>query len=84
MAQHQGRKTSPNDVVTQAVDKIANVLSPKIVPVLSNSPAKRIENRSKCYKQLGELKSLNEAGILSDEEYDSEKEAIMLSLKCLK
>ena len=45
------------------------------------SPAKSIDNRSKCYKQLGELNSLKNAGVLTEEEYQTEKEAIMGTLK---
>ena len=41
------------------------------------SPGRKIENRSKCYKQLNDLKNLRKDGILSEEEYQSEKEAIM-------
>jgi hypothetical protein len=44
------------------------------------SRAKTIDTRSKCYKQLSELKS---AGVLTEEEYQSEKEAIMATLKKL-
>ncbi len=77
------RRTS-SDAVTQVVDKLANALSPKAVSSCGNSPAKVIENRTKCDKQLSELKNLNESGIISDEEYRSEKEAFMLSLKTLK
>ena len=79
-------KKSSSNAVVQVVEKLANVLTPKSSngPVQSNSPAKIIENRSECYKQLGELKNLNQSGILSDEKYSSEKEAIMLSLKSLK
>ena len=47
------------------------------------SPAKSIDNRSKCYKQLGELNALRSAGVLTEEEYQSEKEAIMATLKKL-
>ena len=39
------------------------------------SPAKSIDNRSKCYKQLGELNSLKSAGVLTEDEYQCEKEA---------
>ena len=42
-----------------------------------NSPAKVIDNRSKCYKQLGELNNLKQAGLLSDNEYASERETVM-------
>lgn len=47
------------------------------------SPARAIDIRSKSYKQLVELKNLKSSGILSEEEYVSEKEAIMASLKKL-
>ena len=47
------------------------------------SPAKSIDNRSKCYKQLGDLNELRSSGVLTEEEYQSEKEAIMITLKKL-
>ena len=47
------------------------------------SPAKSIESRSKCYKQLTDLKGLKAAGILTQEEYEAEKVAIMANLKKL-
>ena len=50
-------------------------------PPHATSPGKVIENRSKCYKQLIDLKSLKSAGVLSESEYQTEKEAIMTSLK---
>ena len=50
---------------------------------MASSPAKSIDNRSKCYKQLNELNGLKMAGVLSPEEFDTEKEAIMSVLKTL-
>ena len=47
------------------------------------SPAKSIHNRSKCYKQLGDLSELRNSGVLTEEEYLREKEAIMITLKKL-
>ena len=47
------------------------------------SPVKSIEGRSKCYKQLGELSNLKHSGVLSEQEYDIEKQAIMSVLKKL-
>ena len=47
------------------------------------SPAKSIESRSKCYKQLIDLKGLKAAGILTQDEYEAEKVAIMVNLKKL-
>ena len=47
------------------------------------SPAKVIDNRSKCYKQLSDLKNLLESGVLSQQEYTSEKVTIMGMLRKL-
>lgn len=69
-----------------AVQAIASALTPSRVATSipsTSSPGKVIENRSKCYKQLGELKNLRSSAILSQEEYDSEKEAVMDTLKKL-
>ena len=51
--------------------------------VSGGSPARVIDNRSKCYKQLGELRSLKDSGLLSEAEYTSERAAIMSTLKSL-
>ena len=48
------------------------------------SPARLIENRSKCYKQLADLKSLKESGLLTEAEYASERDAILNMLKRLR
>lgn len=84
------RKTTA-DVVSQAIGQLSSALSPRIVPLpstignasSSQSPAKVIDNRSKCYRQLGELKNLKQSGLLSEEEYIVEREAIMNTLKTL-
>lgn len=92
--QPKKKSDSVSDVLTQAVTQLASALTPKPGPVPSrshvgvtpqgnNSPAKVIENRSQCYKQLGEIKTLHESGLLSAHEYDSEREAIMSILKNL-
>ena len=47
------------------------------------SPARIIDNRSKCYKQPGELKSSKESGLLFNEEYTTKRAAIMSTLKKL-
>ena len=51
---------------------------------LGTSPAKLIDSRSKCYKQLIDLSNLKQSGLLSDAEYASEREAIMSMLKKIK
>ena len=81
------KRKSTSDVVVDAIDKLSQVLSPKVASPVRNhshSPAKIIESRSKCYRQLSELKNLHVSGVLTDEEYTSEKKGIMASLKSLK
>ena len=71
--------------LTEVATAIASALSPAPPSCgRGSSPAKLIEGRSKCYKQLSELKNLNLNGILSNEEYRTEKEAIMAILNTLK
>lgn len=79
------RKTAA-DAVSQAISQLSSTLSPRPAPSssLSPSPAKVIDNRSKCYRQLGELKNLKQSGLLSEDEYQIEREAIMGTLKELK
>lgn len=80
------KKKSTNLNAVQVLDKLASVLSPKTPPRSSphNSPVRAIESRSKCYKQLCDLKGLHTSGVLSYDEYLSEKEAVMQTLKSLK
>lgn len=49
----------------------------------NNSPLKNTDSRTKCYKQLSDLKSLLENGILSSDEYQAEKDIIISMLKKL-
>lgn len=53
------------------------------VAASGSSPAKVIENRSKCYKQLSDLKNLLDSGVLSILEYNEEKATVMATLKKL-
>lgn len=54
-----------------------------IVGSVGSSPAKVIDSRSKCYKQLSDLKNLLESRVLSEQEYNGEKATIMGMLKKL-
>ena len=47
----------------------------------TTSPMKTIDGRSKCYKQLSDLQNLKTSGVLSEEEFRVEKNAIMVTLK---
>ena len=80
------RRRSTADM-SQTITQLASAMLPA-TPSSSTahsclSPARKIENKSKCYKQLAELKNLNQSGILNDEEYDSERQAIMEVLKSI-
>ena len=78
-----GSAPKKRESVAEAVSQIAVALSPKVSSSTGSSPAKVIENRSRCYKQLSELRNLKTSGLLSDAEYDVEREAIMNVLKTL-
>ena len=49
----------------------------------TDSPGKIIDNRYKCYRQLGELKNLHESGLISEDEYAHVRECIMGTLRKL-
>ena len=71
--------------LTDFVKQLSGVLSPTSSnrPSPGTSPAKSIESRSKCYKQLSDLNSLKMSGVITEEEYKAEKDAIMSTLKKL-
>ena len=74
------------NVITASLSAKDNQESQQLTPRSSmsiSSPAKLIENRSKLYKQLSELKNLKGCGVLDDEEYAVEKATIMDLLKQL-
>lgn len=79
-------KNCLSEAFTQAAVAISSALSPRGPVNLGSgaSPAKIIESRSKCYKQLHDLSSLKESGVLTDNEYFDEKEAVLGVLRKLK
>ena len=76
------------EALTQAAVAISSTLSPRSSLPSSQptgtSPAKLIDSRSKCYKQLSDLNSLKASGILTEDEYAEEKESVMSLLRKLK
>lgn len=48
-----------------------------VMEAAGSSPAKVIESRTKCYKQLSDLKNMLQSEVLSQEEYDEERATIM-------
>ena len=83
------KAASVSDPMSQAICQLASALTPNksstsVAGRVGDSPAKVIENRSKCYRQLAELKNLVESCLLSEEEYISERQAIMDTLHKLK
>ena len=77
-----GSSTQKRSEVAEAISEVAKQFSCTFNPPVDQSN-RSIENRSKCYKQLGELNDLKLAGVLTEEEYTAEKSAIMNALKKL-
>ena len=86
-----GRKkdNSIGEIVKEAAVAISSAFSsrPSLQPSsgnpLGSSPAKLIDSRSKCYKQLSDINNLKLSGILTEEEYCAEKEADLSVLRKL-
>lgn len=83
-----GKSGKGNATLSGAITQMSAAicsLVPKSPPVSTtlSSPVKCIDGRYKCYKQLSEISNLKETGVLSEEEFYIEKEAIMKMLKKL-
>ena len=90
-----GKEPKKKSEVAEALGEVAKHLSSAIAGAVPSgkrstsscsvvtSPAKSIDNRSKCYKQLGDLSELRNSGVLTEDEYLREKEAVMITLKKL-
>ena len=83
-------KESLTDAFVSAATAIAKVLSPSQASVSSAdsqkvplSPGKKLDLRMKNLEQLRQLQKLFEDGILSQEEFDSQKKIVVLSLNHL-
>lgn len=78
------KKVAATHVLSDAITQLSSALSPRPTPSASGtSPAKVIDNRSKCYKQLAEVNNLVQLGVLSEEEGCVQRDAIMSMLKNL-
>ena len=71
------------DALTYVANKISGPLSTVPASSSNSSPAKFIENWSKCYRQLGELNNLNLSGILTEKRIYIGNGAILMTLKNL-
>ena len=84
----KSQQSSVTQLMTEAATAFTSALSPGKTASPSGhagtSPAKVIESRSKLYKQLCDLQNLRNIGVLSEGEYESEKESIMALLAKLK
>jgi len=89
----EGKEPKKKSNSTEVAEAFAKHISSAIAGVVPSgkhtstslvaSPAKSIDNWSKCYRQLGDLSELRNSGVLTEEEYLHEKEAIMKTLKKL-
>ena len=69
-AKKKGESSAMAEALTQAAVAISTALSPQTSTPNSTgqsktSPAKLIESRSKCYKQLSDLSNLKASGVLT-------------------
>ena len=82
-----GTSTSSKKSMSAAICQLASALTPKSASTVTCSvigtAGSIIDNQSKCYKQLGELKHLYETNILSQVECTMEREAVMSTIKGL-
>ena len=89
MPSKKGSSTVVKDAMVEAVQQLASAITtphqavPTQVKEKSASPSRLIDGRSKCYKQLAELKNLKDSGIISDDEFLDERVAILQVLKKL-
>ena len=72
------------DAATAIASALCKPVSTAVSPVSAGSPARIIEQRSKLYKQLGDLSNLYKTGILSEQEYQTEKQSIVSLLQQLR
>ena len=77
-----------SDLVVSVIDKLCNALTPKQekgkVVSLTLSPMRRAELRGTYIKQLGELRQLNENGILTEDEYEEQRGELVQLMRQLK
>ena len=73
-----------NNSLTEAFTQAATAaLSPSPRPHSDSPACSQLEARSKCYKQLAEVNNLRLTGVLNEEEYAIEKDAVLQVLKGL-
>ena len=71
------------------MNTLCQALTPKVIPLekrqsIGLSPMKKAELRSTYLKQLGELRQLRDNGILTEEEYEEQREDLIDSMRNLK
>lgn len=82
--QHSSGRKSDN--LSQTLSQIVTAIMPKS-SITGNSASasppssKIIEGRSRCYRQLADLKNLKDTCILTSEEFEAEREAILQILR---
>lgn len=85
---HSKQKESLTDALTSAAVAVAKVFSPssensKPLPLSQFSPSKKIDLRMKNLEQLRQLQQLKEDGIISPDEFHSQKKIVLTSLSNL-
>ena len=81
----KGKKNEVTQALSEVVTAFKGVVSPNMQASSSSvSSSSVIESRSMLYKQLSELRELQNVGVLTTDEYQPEKDSIMKLLLQLK
>ena len=89
--QKSKQKESLSDALTSAAFAVAKVFSPSQPSLSENvpanqgtfSPSKKIDLQMKNLEQLRQLQQLKEDGILSQDEFQSQKKIVLMALNSL-
>ena len=78
-----------SEMMNIMMNTLCQALTPKVTPPekrqsIGLSPMKKAELRSTYLKQLGELRQLHDNGILTEEEYEEQREDLIDSMRNLK
>ena len=79
----RGRSSNFEEALTNAVGKLASVISPTPVTRGINSPSKSVELRGKYLQQLKELVNLRDIGALTENEYEEHRSIIVDQMRKL-
>lgn len=82
---HSKSSHGNSDVMVTVIDRLCTALTPKDQGKTQTlSPMRKAELRSTYIKQLGELKLLNQSGVLTENEFEEQREELVELMRELK